>query len=84
MRIFYVFYYVNIKMPMNRKKPECEEPFYRYANRLEGGGIRIMRSFIYFVLIINFFFILQYLLLLSFFLLLLFYFFFLGDEHEEN
>ena len=23
---------------MNRKKPECEEPFYRYANRLEGGG----------------------------------------------
>ena len=43
-------------MPMNRKKPECEEPFYRYANRLEGGGIRIMRSFIYFVLLLIFFF----------------------------
>ena len=68
-------------MPMNRKKPECEEPFYRYANRLEGGGIRIMRSFIYFVLLLIFF-LLQYILLLSFFLL--FYFFFLGDEHEEN
>ena len=69
-------------MPMNRKKPECEEPFYRYANRLEGGGIRIMRSFIYFVLLLIFFFITVYILLLSF--LLLFYFFFLGDEHEEN
>ena len=41
-------------MPMNRKKPECEEPFYRYANRLE-GGIRIMK-FIYFVLLLIFFY----------------------------